>query len=352
MCADPVVQCNGVKVAVTHRKRNLLRLLVLNNGKTVSTAAIADLRDTGAEYAASKIRDLRKQLKPLKCEDLIQTVDSRGYQIDLTDWEVDALHFKQTITEIGSIKEGIAPELAREAIPKLEAALNRWSANPADGLPNDNPLIAEFEHLKSRGQNNLLMARLLSGDAGLMREAVITLESHTQTQPDESDWIFLLRAYATQGNIQATQKTWQRILQAYGNRPIPQELKKLGPAAMNLSPSVLFAKADTDSDGAGETSPASKVDDGDVSLTNLLEILGITTSSQLKLEGSRLTPIQCIQRTRRRLFFAGILASKWVIEPSVRSAFDELLTRLDKKKGDVRFLVINPYSKSFKRLPV
>jgi len=350
MCSDPVAECNGVKVAVTYRKRDLLRLLVLNNGKTVSKDTIADLHDTGAEYAASRIRDLRKQLKPLRCDDLIQTVDSRGYQVDLTDWEVDALQFKQTITEIGSIKEGITPENARAAIPKLEAALNRWSANPAEGLPNDNPLIAEFEHLYSRGQNNLLMARLLSGDAGLMREAVITLENHTQTEPDESDWILLLRAYATLGKIQATQKTWTRVRQAYGSRPLPSEINRVGPAAMNLNSSVLFAKVEPDGGSVAETSPASKVDDGDMSLTNLLKILGITTSSQLKLEGSQLAPMQCIQRTRRRLYFAGVLASKWVIEPAVRSAFDELLTRLDKKKGDVRFLVINPYSKSFKRL--
>ena len=350
MRTDPVVECNGVKVAVTHKKRNLLRLLVLNHGKTVSGDAIASLRDTGAEYAASKIRDLRNQLKPLKHDDLIQTVDSRGYQIDLTDWDVDALHFKQTITEVGIIKESTTRNRALEVIPMLEAAINRWSANPAEGLPNDNPLIAEFENLYSRGQNSLLMARLLSGDATVMREAVITLESRTQTQPDESDWILLLRAFATLGNVQKTQKTWTRIQESYGASAISANLRKIATAAMQLDGSVLFGGVQSDVGVATASFPVEQVQEGDSSLLNLVKTLGIATSSQLKLEGSQLTPLQCVERTRRRLYFSGVLASKWVIEPSVRSAFDELLTRLDKRGGDVRFLVINPYSKSFKRL--
>lgn len=350
MRSDPVVESGGKTVPVTYTKRKLLRLLVLNNGRTVSGEAIAELGETGAEYAASKIRDLRNLLKPLKCEGLIQTVDSRGYQVDLTGWVVDALLFKQTITEIGSIREGIAPEVAREAIPKLEAVLKLWSANPAEGLPNENELIVEFERLYSRGHSNLLMARLQSGDADLMREAVITLENKTHAEPDESDWTLLLRAYATLGNIQQTQKTWTRIQQAYGGRPMPSALRNVGVAALNRQPSVLFARVERGGTGDAEPSTVSEVGDGEVSLLDLVKILGITTSSQLKLEGTRVTPIQCIQRTRRRLFFAGILASKWVIDPSVRSAFDDLLTRLDKRKGDVRFLVINPYGKSFKRL--
>ncbi len=351
MCADPVVQCNGVEVPVTYSKRHLLRLLALNSGKTVSKTAIAELNETGEEYAASKIRYLREELKPLKCDDLIQTVDSRGYRINLTGWEVDALQFKQTILAVGgNIKEGVAPEDARAAIQKLDAVLKLWSANPADGLPNNNELIAEFERLYNRGQNHLLMARLLSGDADIMREAVITLESRTQTEPDESDWILLLRAYATLGNVHHTQRTWTRIQESYGERSISTKLRHTATAAMKLESSVLFASVQSDVGGLTASLPAAQAPDGEASLINLVKTLGIATSSQLKLEGSQMTPIQCIERTRRRLYFAGVLASKWVIEPSVRSAFDELLTRLDKKGGDVRFLVINPFSKSYKRL--
>jgi hypothetical protein len=46
----------------------------------------------------------------------------------------------------------------------------------------------------------------------------------------------------------------------------------------------------------------------------------------------------------------GVLASKWVIEPAVRSEFKQLLTRLDAIEGDVRFLIIDPDGDGFRRL--
>jgi Domain of unknown function (DUF5919) len=50
------------------------------------------------------------------------------------------------------------------------------------------------------------------------------------------------------------------------------------------------------------------------------------------------------------LYFSGVLASKWVIEPAVRSDFRRLLARLDANKGEARFLVINPQGDAFRRL--
>jgi len=52
------------------------------------------------------------------------------------------------------------------------------------------------------------------------------------------------------------------------------------------------------------------------------------------------------------LDFAGVLASKWVVESHVREELDELLNRLDRDGGAVRFLIINPNGSAFKRLSI
>jgi hypothetical protein len=80
------------------------------------------------------------------------------------------------------------------------------------------------------------------------------------------------------------------------------------------------------------------------------EQLGITTASALQLQGSRLEPQQCVARTKRKLHFMGVLASKWVLDPPTRADFSRLLRRLDHIGGEVKFLVIDPNSDAFTRL--
>lgn len=85
-------------------------------------------------------------------------------------------------------------------------------------------------------------------------------------------------------------------------------------------------------------------------VTEIAEKLGITTASALRLQGSRLEPQQCVTRTKRKLHFMGVLASKWVLDPPTRADFVRLLKRLDHLGGEVKFLIIDPTSEAFIRL--
>jgi DNA-binding winged helix-turn-helix (wHTH) protein len=354
MRADPVVLCGDKEVAITYTKRALLRLIVLARGATVRKAEIANLNETEEDHVASKIRYLREELEAAGCSDLIETIESRGYRADLDGWEVDAFSFEDAVKEtngfnVAELDQEVDPELARGAITKLEAALRLWTTNPGIDLPPDTGLELQFDRLRLKAEETLLLARLMSRDPSAMREAVQGLEHRTRHEPDASTWILLLRAYASLGNIEQTRKTWSRVIDYYKGK-VPADVRQVGLAAINGTPGVRIGKRDSDDNDLCAADEDLRSGVAGASLTDVVRILGITTSSQLKLEGSHLAPLQCIRRTRSLLYFSGVLASKWVMEPVVRSEFDEMLSRLDKKKGDVRFLIINPKSESFRRL--
>lgn len=69
-----------------------------------------------------------------------------------------------------------------------------------------------------------------------------------------------------------------------------------------------------------------------------------------QLRGSIFEPSSCVKMVQRKLFFIGILGSKWVIEPHVRSEFVSMLGRVAARSGSVRFLLIDPAGDYFTRL--
>lgn len=80
---------------------------------------------------------------------------------------------------------------------------------------------------------------------------------------------------------------------------------------------------------------------------NDIKSLGITGTVN-KLSSSRFEPEQCMFETRHSLQFMGILGSKWIVNNT--DNFRRFLTGVQVKSGRVRFLMINPKSKSFQLL--
>src|SRR5437763_423020 len=98
MRPDPMVAFEGRTHPITGRPGELFRLLVLHNGKTVRKGTIANLRDTAAATAASKVRYLKDQLGVVGCSDLIATDRPHGYRaaVDVGEWFVDAREFRSS----------------------------------------------------------------------------------------------------------------------------------------------------------------------------------------------------------------------------------------------------------------
>lgn len=355
MRADPVIICNGQEGAVVGRQRELFRLLILNEGRTVSKDLIAQLRDTNTDTVRSKVRYLRDQMKEIGCDNLIKTDRSSGYRVCLQEWQVDAWEFRDTVEPLAGrfdveFATSLSIELARNYADRLKRVLALWHENPAANLPHELGFGATFDELKRRADDLLLIARLRSGE---IREAIQALEHKVRYTPDDATWELLLLAHDAAGSQLAT--TWEKIIRHYTYRGqstrIPAKLSDLmSQLSAGASPNPFRVLQETKNSDAIQAIRIENSSDDAQSLLSLCSTLGITTASQLRLADSHLTPHACIQRTRKRLLFAGVLASKWVIDPAIRNGFDQLLARLDASNGEVRFLVINPAGDAFKRL--
>lgn len=354
MRSDPIVDRGGQKMEIKGRQRELFRLLILHEGRTVSNELIAQLRDTDVDSARSKVRDLRDQLRKIGSETLIRNDRSTGYRALLDGWHVDAHEFRSAIEPMAGafdaqLGQNVDAESARLDVRKLKRVLALWHENPAVRLPAETGLEARFESLKSKGEDWLLISQLFSQQQGEIREAIQALEHRSRYAADDFTWELLLLAYHATGKISQLTSTWQRIVEHYKSRT-PAKLMSLMQSIGSgkiTNPFRLDGNLTDRSPQGVEIEDLGKNAD---SIQSLCAMLGITTASQLRLADSHLTPLACIRRTRTRLYFSGVLASKWVIEPAVRSRFNELLTRLDTINGDVRFLMINPHGDGFRRL--
>ena len=84
------------------------------------------------------------------------------------------------------------------------------------------------------------------------------------------------------------------------------------------------------------------------SLSRLHEIGLVQCTKTLK--NTDLEPIKCMQKTKKQLYFSGICGNKWIGTPEGLKAFQSMLHRVTDNNGQVRFLLINPNSVSFKRM--
>jgi DNA-binding winged helix-turn-helix (wHTH) protein len=357
MCSDPVVHHGDKRLVVRGRPRELFRLLALHDGKTVEKNDIAHLRDTDIDTVASKCRDLREQLEEIGCGSMLETIRGTGYRLILTDWECDARDFRRALEHVDAAIENVrerplSAEEATKEVKRLRAILGHWKGNPASGLPVEEGFEATFDGLKRRAEDRLLMARLCTRQRIEIHEAIQELEHRVRRNvADDTVWELLLLAHDAIGR--SVGSVWEQIVNHY-QRGLPQKLQRLvggindGKNHTNpfrvVDEAMVEAAADT-----GKDRPA-EIQDNLHSLFRLCTTLGISTASELQLEGSHLSPLACVKRTRSRLHFAGVLASKWVTDHAVRNAFERLLCRLDENNGEVRFLIINPQGEGFRRL--
>jgi pyrimidine deaminase RibD-like protein len=81
----------------------------------------------------------------------------------------------------------------------------------------------------------------------------------------------------------------------------------------------------------------------------VLSELGIVGTVS-RLAYSKYEPLECMQSSRHRLRFMGIVGSKWVSEVAVRSEFGRFLSHVSSFGGEVKFLLMDPVSEGFRHL--
>jgi len=368
---DPVVWHEGDPIKIKGVQRQLFRLLVLHEGRTVSYEDIARLTDSATSTAGSKIRYVKDDLGPLA--HLVINDRGTGYSIALDNCYVDAIEFRQGVGKIltrsfDPFIDRMEPDEALREVEVLDSLIKLWDANPAVDLPVAEALWQKFESLYDDAANRLVHAQLFSREEAHIKRAISALESAIRSgRATMSTWRLLLLAYDALGAEIPTSKLVIRIADFYRNK-VPEPVESTM-AAVFRDPQfknpfeLLSTKTCEEEEGPSAVVPEGnlrnpkpntpRVVDHDVdtqSVTEICRVLGITTTSHLSLANSQLEPEACIRRTRQRLWFSGVLASKWVSEAWVWHEFDQLLTRLDTEKGDVRFMMINPKGKSYERL--
>lgn len=68
------------------------------------------------------------------------------------------------------------------------------------------------------------------------------------------------------------------------------------------------------------------------------------------LKGTNFEPKKCMERIKKQLYFSGICGNKWIGNSKGLKNFQAMLNRVSDNNGQVRFLLINPNSESFKKM--
>jgi DNA-binding SARP family transcriptional activator len=352
---DPIVIHEGDPIKIDGVQRGLLRLLVLREGQPVSNDSIARLTESDdPQAAASKVRYLRNNLGPLA--DIVRNERGAGYSFASSECQIDAIEFRRGVEAIlarsfDPFRDRMEPDEALEKVHALDALLKLWRANPALDLPAQEYLEREYEDLYDNATQRLVYAKLFTTNEDRIREAIATLEHIIAIgQGVTSTWRLLLLAYDALGAQTKGSDTLVRIADFYDNKI---------PVSITLTIDMILSDPNfqnpfqsrlTEAGGRASPDASFNARQDTRGVEEICRVLGITTGSHLSLLKSDLEPAACIRRTVRRLWFSGVMASKWVAEAWLWNEFDQLLTRLDREDGEVRFMMINPHGEGYRRL--
>jgi Bacterial transcriptional activator domain len=341
-----------------------LRLLALSAGQCISAESLAlALEYSTTRSVAPMIKKLRELLGAGQWGHVALRNDHRaGYRLDPGLIQLDAFEFRglvePVVQEYGDCAdvEDLPPAaVAEQKLAMLERAAGLWRANPAIGLEDldeaGHQYYYEFDVLHDGMVKLQTLLAMRVGTLPRLRHAIKTLENvvGNHHSPDSHDWCLLIRAYHSTGNPAKVQDTYARARRHYDveyGQHVPREIEDaFERSSSSVTGFSLFRSQGDTVKPLPDVPPAqiSRGDDNRASLLEVADLIGITTHPELSLTGERMEPVELMHRVRQRLWFSGVLASKWVQDTEVLGELDEFLTVLDHSpQGDVRFMIMNP----------
>lgn len=358
----------------------VLRLLALSTGHCFSTYWLAEVFNYGnPRSVAPMIMQLRRKLGgPRWGDQAIKNDHGAGYHLDPAAADVDALKFRHLAQPLIRLYKDAAElddiliDEADAHLTTIENAISIWRVNPAVGLEHlaaaEHQYYYEYEALYDRAQRLKILLSLRVGTQERLRQSILLLESKVAEQhnPDWEDWCLLIRAYYSTGNPSKVNEIYARAKRYYDikhSQAVPQQIEEYFQRSIRRDESFNLSRArnratTANSNSAGATeipsSPSARPAQtlaAREELLGVIDLIGVTTHSQLRLAGSRMEPLQLMRRVKQRLWFSGVLASKWVTDPIVWNELTDFLTVLDHSpEGDVRFMIMNPEGPGYRRL--
>lgn len=373
-----VLPGSDVPLEILGRDGKVLRLLALSAGHWFSSDSLATvLSYSTSRSVAPMIKQLRDKLGgPVWGDRAIRSQFGAGYQLNESMVDVDAFEYRAIVEPLVAEYSGAAePEdlpvdRAEHDLLSLERAAQLWRANPAieldDVVASEHQYHYEYDRLHEHAQQLRILLALRVGTVQRLRESILMLENRVNDShsPDSYDWCLLIRAYYSTGNPSKAKEAYARARRYYDIRHRqavpPQVTEYFGRSQHNdegfsllrtprrahiqdQSLAVPTATATEESAGGHDARRADRL--------QLADMLGLSTDAELRLPGARMEPIQLMRRAKQRLWFSGVLASKWVVDPDVRAELSDFLTVLDHTAdGDVRFMIMNPEGPGYRRL--
>jgi DNA-binding SARP family transcriptional activator len=337
----------AVEEAIAGQEGVVLRLLLLYRGRSLTKEEIARHLMRSGKHAVSSasvpgyITRLRRKIGP----DWIHS--TVGYSSAADPADVDAFAFASFIKEHDICNVDV-DDVATEYIEMYENLLDlhaMWNTNPALPFADDQDdefLVSryhEFERYLDCLRRCIIYVELRSRRKPRIEKAISRIEQLlAQDRFDEQSWALLFRARASlPGGESASSSIVARIQRQFPGG-IPGELLYVINRVKGGHTDALF-----------EIDRGQRTREDQQRVSQLVQTIGISPSSELELRRSKLEPQECIRQTVSRLRFAGILATKWVADSYVQAEFARLLERLDNSGGSVQFLLLDPESESYQR---
>lgn len=355
----------GGATELKERAGVLLRILLLSPQPRVPVSAAAvvmGIQPSGFGKYLGQVRDA------LGSDDLVPRVNGfvwfAGDRDGIDAARIAALYEDVLLSLNG--RDLAEPATMQDIMPDLETIVDLYDGNPGVGLSGfemeDVPeaqvdWAMALEDSVSEWMQRWSAIQLLFADCRMaLRPSRDTggrvyrdlLRIARNRDPEEEVFPRLLRAAVMSQDVRQHRVAWKLVQSFYEQERMefPAELGEFAPPTP-VVPNTPWAPHRVEP----LLAPLESGLVYDDHLHEIARLLGITTDSTLALRGAEVEPSECIARTTRRLYFSGILASKWVMEPGIRSEFDQLLTRLDTEEtSDVRFLIIDPEGDAYRQL--
>ena len=334
--------------AIGGQEGTVLRLLILHRADPLTREQIARhlTRPGRRAVLPSSVPGYIARLRSKIGQDCVRS--TAGYSSGIDPADVDAFVFESRIEEYGVCDIADIDDMEADWGEHYDQLLDlyaMWKANPALPFADDQDdefLTAtyhEFERYWDCLRRCIIYSELRSRRKPRIEKAIGRIEQLLRQDPDdEQSWALLFRARASLPGREAAMSSILARVQTQFPRGIPSELLYTINRITSGHRDALFAI---------DHGHRTREDQGRVD--QLVKTIGISPASELELRRSRLEPLECINQTISRLWFAGTLATKWVADSYVRAELASLLERLDNTGGSARFLLIDPESESYRR---
>lgn len=380
-----VVNCEGTEYKFKRRSsERLLRLLIwckepLDQSEIMVDFAEGDLQattKTGIHHFLTEIRNSlgleRERLKTVKHAPDGTYYSRARYRLDIEGIELDVHDFvniaetaKKALEEyennLDSAPEKVPVEFS-DLLDDWTAAFQSFRANPGISSSKYTPAETQFDRFESLRQS-LVAAIVVAHASRFIQEGnpnflARALDYLTGFDYGLSDDLWRLRFRLTGSSLAWThqlpdlQATYRQA-----NGELPADLLKIVEGIKTRDKQVvLVPKRIPQTNIHASPGPPARpqsistrpaaVEKTDLELA--VATLGITEHTSLQLENSNISPVQCCRQVVRRLWFSGIMANKWVLDPDAHTAFDRLLTRLDREEevALARLMIVNPESEA------